>query len=378
MTTYLCTCGTSAAKNLPREPRFDAGWVQTEGGIAAAVGVIYQTFRTASLADEQALSRVLSAELHSLARMGVSDRDTVVLFSSETPDGQACAGAVKRYLDAVRPGIDCRIEVIAGLQVSDADRFRTAGVLNFTQAVLRELDRYGASQCVLNPTGGFKSLVPYTVLIGMLKGVPARYIFEQSSNLIALPMMPVEFARTRLEPLRPLLERIQRETAVPRADLEAILPFDERQALESLFEDLGQGQVTLSPVGFLIWEELERPSSLVPFLSRRALDDLLKVRAIEGCKPDDYLARVARVSGHLDAGRHDPWSNGLFWLKPGQHTRDRYLVSVEGWRLLVWRITDHYGEYEDQLRDRTHGDRIAAVRRAQYEPFVRMDLYENN
>ena len=131
MTAYLCTCGTSAAKNLPREARFDAGWVHTQGGIAAAAGHIYQTFRTASLADEQALSRVLSAELHSLARMGVNDRDTVVLFSSETPDGQACAGAVKRYLKAVRSGIDCRrIEVIAGLQVSDADRFCTAGVLD--------------------------------------------------------------------------------------------------------------------------------------------------------------------------------------------------------------------------------------------------------
>jgi hypothetical protein len=63
---------------------------------------------------------------------------------------------------------------------------------------------------------------------------------------------------------------------------------------------------------------------------------------------------------------------------PGPHIRDRYLVSVEGWRLLVWRIADHYGEYEGQLHDRTLGDRIAAERRAQYEPFVRMELYENN
>lgn len=380
MPIYLCTCGTSAAKKLPREPRFDAAWVTAQGGVEAAAAAIHQTFRGASLEDETALRRDLSAELHSLARMGLTAADTVILFSSETLDGQACAGAVKRYLEQARPGLVCRIEVIAGLQVTDAQAFRAKGVLNFTQAVLREIDVHGAAQCVLNPTGGFKSLVPYTVLIGMLKGVEAKYIFEQSSALIPLPMMPVEFARSRLEPLRPLLERIQNETAIPRAALEAALPYEERQALEPLFEDQGQGRVSLSPVGFLVWEELERPTALVPFLSRRALDDLLKIRATEGCKPDEYLERVSRVREHLESGKHDPWSNGLFWLKPGEHTRDRYLVSVEGWRLLVWRIVDH-DEYDRLLtenRKRDAGARVVAERRAQYAPFVRMELYEHS
>ncbi|CAL1241058.1 hypothetical protein [Candidatus Methylocalor cossyra] len=36
MKVYLCTCGTSAAKNLPREPRFTARWVRDHGGVEAA------------------------------------------------------------------------------------------------------------------------------------------------------------------------------------------------------------------------------------------------------------------------------------------------------------------------------------------------------
>ncbi|MBN2885892.1 MAG: putative CRISPR-associated protein, partial [Chromatiaceae bacterium] len=350
------------------------------GGVEAASKVIHDTFRTARLDDEAALKNVLSAEIHSLARMDVNAKDTVVLFSSETADGQACAWAVKRYLEQARPGILCRIEVISGLQVTDAQTFQSAGVLNFTKAVLREIDANGAGQCVLNPTGGFKSLVPYTVLIGMLRGVPAKYIFEQSSALIPLPMMPVEFARSRLEPLRPLLERIQNETAIPRAELDKALPsFDERAVLESLFEDVGQGQVSLSPVGFLIWEELERPTALVPYLSRRAFDDLLKVRATEGTAPEDYIQRVARSVEQLAVGKHESWSNGLFWLKRGDHTRDRYLVSVEGWRLLVWRIVDHdeYDKLLTQNRKADAGVRVVAERRAQYAPFVRLELYED-
>lgn len=379
MSVYLCTCGTSAAKNLPREPRFSAIWVAEQGGIEAAAKAIFETFQHARMDDETALKRDLSAEIHSLARMGINAKDTVVLFSSETPDGQACAKAIQYYLEQSCPGIVCRVNVVTGLQVMDAQTFRTDGVLNFTKAVLREIDAHGASQCVLNPTGGFKSLVPYTVLIGMLKGVQAKYIFEQSSALIPLPMMPVEFARSRLEPLRPLLERIQNETAIPRAELEAALPYEERQILEPLFEDLGGGQLSLSPVGFLIWDELERPTALVPFLSRRAFDDLLKIRAIDECKPDEYLARVCRSRELLESGRHELWKQGLFWLKRGEHTRDRYLVSVEGWRLLVWRIVDH-PEYEgllDQNRKSDIDSRIMAERRDKYAPFVRMELYEN-
>lgn len=379
MPVYLCTCGTSAAKKLARQQQpFNAAWVAERGSINAAAMDIFETFRTARMDDDEALRRDLSAEIHSLARMGLCATDTVVLFSSETADGQACAMAVKHYLEQARPGLVCRIEVIEGLQVTDARAFQAAGVLNFTKVVLREIAANGAAQCVLNPTGGFKSLVPYTVLIGMLKGVPAKYIFEQSSALIPLPMMPVEFARSRLAPLRPLFERIQSETAIPRAELDAAIPFDERAALQPLFEDLGQGMMSLSPVGLLIWEELESPTALVPFLSRRALDDLLKVRAMEGCKPEAYLLRVARSHEQLAAGKHDAWSSGLFWLKPGEHTNDRYLVSVEDWRLLVWRIVDHktYVELLDQNRKRDAGAALIAARRAQYEPFVRMDLYE--
>ncbi len=380
MSVYLCTCGTSAAKKfLGQTPRFDAAWVAERGGVEAAAKVLHDSFREARMDDEVALKRDLSAEIHSLARMGINDKDTVVLFSSETTDGQACAHAVKTYLEQACPGIVCRVEVVVGLQVTDAHAFRINGVLNFTKAVLREIDANGVSQCVLNPTGGFKSLVPYTVLIGMLRGVQAKYIFEYSNALIALPMMPVEFARSRLEPLRPLLERIQNETAIPKADLDkALPPHEEREIWEPLFEDIGQGQVSLSPVGFLIWEELERPTALVPYLSRRAFDDLLKVRGIEGCKPDAYLARVCRSRDLLESGKHEPWGDGLFWLKPGEHTRDRYLVSVEGWRLLVWRIADHreYDALLDQNRKTDVGARVVAERREKYAPFVRFELYE--
>lgn len=81
---------------------------------------------------------------------------------------------------------------------------------------------------------------------------------------------------------------------------------------------------------------------------------------------------------HLEAGRHEPWSQGLLWLKPGEHTRDRYLVSVEGWRLLVRRMVEHkaYDKLLTENRQRDAGARVVADRSARYAPFVRMELYE--
>lgn len=381
MTVYLCTNGTSAGKNLKGQdgkPLLSAKWVRENGGVPAAAERIWRTFAHYELDDETARRRHLSAEIHSLARMGVTATDRVVLFSSETDDGQACAEAVRLYLLDRLPGVICEVKTIPGLQVQDASAFRTQGVVRFTRDVLRYIAEYGAEQCVLNPTGGFKSLVPYTVLIGMIKGIAARYIFEQSSALIDLPRMPVEFARERLEPWLALIEHVERESYVSREEWNKAIPYEERPALQPLFEFEGD-QVTLSPVGLLIWEENRQPAALVPYLSRAAIDDLVKLQGMEGCKPLDYLQRVTRNPMQLANAKHAALGGGLFWLKPGQHTRDRYLVSQEGWRLLVWRMTDH-DEYENLLQQNRNvelGPRMLSERRSKYEPFFRLDTYPN-
>lgn len=378
MTVYLCTCGTSAAKReYLKGASFNADWVAQQGGVQAAAMALQMAFAQASITDDQALRTQLSAEIHSLARMGITANDTVILYSSETLDGQACAHAVKIYLEAKLMGLVCQVEVIKGLQVRDADKFRTHGVINFTQAVLRNINNYGAAQCVLNPTGGFKSLVPYTVLIGMIKQVAAKYIFEQSTALISLPLMPVEFANARIRAFWPLLEQIQRDSAIDVKAWETAIPYNERQVLEPLFERENQ-QITLSPIGLLVWEELSQPTALVPYLSRLAFEDLLKLRTNKNIRSEEFLTRIATNREQLERAIHLNWKP-FFWLKPGEHTRDRYLVSIEGWRLLVWRIVDHE-DYEQWLqRQRSSGDAVGLLQRerpAKYAPFVRLDLYE--
>lgn len=371
MKTYLCTTGTSAAKAISGQTRFDEEWVEENGGVDSAAKLLYAKFRDFRMDDETALHKQLSAEIHSLARMPVKADDRVILFASETADGQASAHAVKLYLEQAIPGIECAVKKVPGLQVTDSRRFRTEGVVNFVRMALREIDSYGVAQCVLNPTGGFKSLVPYTVLVGMLKRVPARYIFEQSNTLMTLPALPLDFARERVEPVRELLERIERETAIPIAEWQQRIPFEERDQFAPLIEETGGGEITLSAIGLMLWEEIHRPSALVPYLSRLAMEGLRKIGQLAGRDPAQYLQRIAADRAKLEEDKHGNAGEGLFWLKPGR-TTDRYLVSVESWRLLVWRIEDH-AEYERLSAHPALGATARTERASRYAPFFRME-----
>ncbi|MBI2190702.1 MAG: putative CRISPR-associated protein [Planctomycetes bacterium] len=370
-TTFLCSTGTSAAKLVCPGARL-AEWVAERGGAEQSAAEIFRSFAE-FVPKGAALHEKLSAEIHSLAKMDLQSNDRVLLLASATADGYACALAVEMYLKRHWDGLSVVTDRIVGLQVHDASLFRKQGVVNFVRRCMREVNDYGRENVVLNPTGGFKALVPYTVLIGMLKRVPCRYIFEQSKTLLELPPLPVEFQRGPFEAYRDLFERMERDASIPVKDWDQQVPFEERPVLEPLIERHG-AEITVSDVGFLFLEDVRSPTELVPFLSTRALSECLELAKLTNRDPFRFLQQVARAAhrGQIAAKHeHVNVGNGMRWLKPG-NTTDRYLVSVEGWRLLVWRAVreDEVGkDYPSRiLVDPRH-------ERDRYTPFIRMELW---
>lgn len=378
--TFICSTGTSAAKLLQDASgrRLAPGglrrWIETQGGPLPAAADILATFQSFEPCGD-ALTEKLSAEIHSLARMNLDPRDRVLLLASDTPEGLACAKAVAGYLAKYWDGLQVAIETVPGLQVDDAEHFRRVGVVEFTRRCLEEITDYqvvgagGESNIVLNPTGGFKALVPYTVLIGMLKKVPCRYIFEQSTTLLELPPLPVEFSRSSFEAFKPLFERIERDSSVSLATWNAGVPFEDRDALEPLIEHIDH-DVTLSAIGLLFLNEVRTTTRLVPFLSLQAWGDCWdNLQQLSQCDPFRFLTRMTSPQ-LLTEKTHVNVGNGLRWLKPGR-TTDRYLVSVEGWRLLVWRVIreDQVGsDYPQQVVVDPQRDR------ARFAPFTRLEF----
>ncbi|HPP54339.1 MAG TPA: putative CRISPR-associated protein, partial [Thermoguttaceae bacterium] len=114
--------------------------------------------------------RKLSAETHSLAKLKVSESDEVVLLHSETLDGQLCAEAVKEVLEN-ELGLHPHLVKIEGLQVNDGKRFRQVGIQKLFEVLTEETKGWlenPEQKAILNATGGFKSVVPYVTLFGLL------------------------------------------------------------------------------------------------------------------------------------------------------------------------------------------------------------------
>ncbi len=161
--------------------------------------------KTLNLNSEEGLQQA-SPEIKSLAKIGIGPEDQIVLYASETPDGILSARIVHDFAEQVW---ECTstLEVITGLQVKDAGRFRSVGVLRYVQSIVKLIDnpnnRYGR-EIILNATAGYKSLVPYTTLVGLLFQVQVQYIFETSSELLSLPPLPLDFDQQFFKQVEPL------------------------------------------------------------------------------------------------------------------------------------------------------------------------------
>lgn len=370
--TIVCSVGTSAGKGLG-PPKDLATWVAEQGGVENAARTMFARFADVPPEGER-LRTTLSAEVHSLVRIGVSAGDRVILLASETDDGLACAKALEHYLSSYFGGILIHVEPVPGLQVQNAERFRREGVVQFVRRCLEAITSFGSAHVILNPTGGFKALVPYTVLVGMVKRVPCHYIFEQSAELIELPPLPVTFDRAPFDRYNKLIARIERESKIPLDHWHSEVQHEDLSWLEPMIEHNG-ADITLSAVGLLLLDEVRTPTALIPFLSRQALTDCLdNLCRLDVCEPFRFLDRMASAPEMLTEKTHIKMDHGLFWLKPGR-TTDRYLVSVADWRLLVWRAIreDEVGpNYPQQVVVDPRRDR------KRYGPFIRMEFAQES
>jgi putative CRISPR-associated protein (TIGR02619 family) len=370
--TIICSVGTSSTKKLGIHVSRLEEWVKSRGSVEKAGDLIFKSFEDYE-PNENNLRDSLSAEIHSCFQIGISNSDKIILLTSETDDGYACGLAVEKYFRKYWNNVLVKTERIIGLQVEDAKRFAQTGVINFLKKVSQEIQSYGSKNIILNPTGGYKALVPYTVLIGMLKEVQCNYIFERSPSLLTLPAIPVEFNRSKFESYQELFEKIDHESSISLEEWQARVSFYDRQQIESLVE-IDQSDVTFSAVGFLFFDEMRNPTNYIPYLSQKAFNDCFdNLRHLDDCDPFRFLTRVAQSPQLFAHAEHINVGQGLRWLKPG-NTTDRYLVSIEGYRLLVWRAIreDQVGsDYANQVVVNPDNERNS------YLPFMRLDgFYE--
>jgi len=158
---------------------------------------------------------------------------------------------------------------------------REHGLKNFVKVVLHYLNdpqlQY-SYETIINPTGGFKGVLPFLTTLGMLYGRRTVYIFEFADELIDLPPLPFSFDLQLYRRVRPALSYIDEKTAVPEdAYLGKILDYTpaERELFMAFTEPCEDNQITLSPLAFCLLEIGSEQESIM--VSKKVSESLEKL-----------------------------------------------------------------------------------------------------
>lgn len=341
MRTIICTAGTSIAPGKVAELRNDP---------EAYRRAIRQRVRD----EEEAhggrtpdLLRLVSAETNSLQAMNATNEDAIFLLHTDTEDGEICAQAVADVLERHR-GIKANLQRIANLQMVDAEGFRRRGVQALFQTLQRLVNDAHGHEIALNVTGGFKSVVPYVTLFGLLKLVPVYYIFERSNALLRLPSVPIQYDYERLGRAGEALRKLRAEGALEREAFFAAIPgldYHEREWYAALLDE-EDGLVTLSAFGMLVTDDTDRNSAqvLVSPGARRTYD------SSTGLARDQFTQMLERIGDPLwrRAKYHAFHGSDLQVFKPGA-TAQRLAGLVRGQVVYVCELFPDHITYERLL-----------------------------
>ncbi|RJQ63770.1 MAG: hypothetical protein C4530_03010 [Desulfobacteraceae bacterium] len=119
--------------------------------------------------------------------------DVVRLVYTDTLSAAACARSIQSVLETQLSFKNVRLEKIENLSDASAIEFYDKGLPNLIGYLHQQVMEAGScgQQIVFLPTGGYKALIPYYVILGVLFKIPCRYVYEESDRVIELPPLPL-------------------------------------------------------------------------------------------------------------------------------------------------------------------------------------------
>ncbi|MGH7097118.1 MAG: putative CRISPR-associated protein [Stellaceae bacterium] len=334
MRLIVSTTGTSIARGITP--------LANERDLARYRDDIRKRCDAASTREPEKFLVTISAETNSLARLGVSPADQIVLLHSDTLDGKVCASEVAELLRSSFGIANPVLERVEGLQVNDATRFRSHGI----RSLFRHLDDYAEmvgedGPILLNITGGFKSVVPYVTLYGMLRGQRVVYLFEQSSELISLPLAPLSFDWDRLARAANALTALKRQQIMSEAEFNARLPdlgAGDREWYGCLVEQI-DGLLAPSAFGEMVYAAIDAAVSTPVFISSEA-DAAFKQS--KGAVREQYAFILSRIANPLlrRMHLHGVSNSDLLYWKPG-NTAERVGYFLKDRNIYVCELNRH-------------------------------------
>lgn len=299
----------------------------------------------------------VSAEINSLHKIGLEKDDRIVLLGTDTLQCRICTEELKKAIQKYfnLDGDNIEIERIEGLQVKNGRKFRDTGVKNLISTVVQKYilnSKYQYSyDIILNPTGGFKGVVPFLTVLGMLFSCRTVYLFEFSDDLINLPPLPFSIDGDIYLRVKEALEFLNKEVAVTKeAFLSKIKDFDRGE--ENLFLSFTEpypdepGKITLSALAFCL-TPVDDPDPYC-YISRQVMEKYSGIKDKDKQKTIRTLINNSTDPIWRSMKAHSFTGTDLIVIKPG-NTAERLAGFMKNnkFHLAVF-FTDH-SEYEKKL-----------------------------
>lgn len=209
------------------------------------------------LADSSDLEEIrkASAELNGIYgfynnQLGKGTQDTHWLITTDTAQSKIAVNLIKNFL--AEQGIN-------NVQVFDPQGFSTASTESFQNGIdetLKEIDetldgykKDNSYKICFNLVGGFKALQGYFNTIGMFYADEIIYIFEENSELIKIPRLPIQIDHSVIKPVKFALMATQVDISIKLSELEGV-----PETLLFKVED----EAILSNWGRLTWNKCKR------------------------------------------------------------------------------------------------------------------------
>lgn len=328
--------------------------------IEAIEGLIKK--RIAEMQDSDDFLKRISAETNGLSALQANKNDQVSLLVTDTPDGLRTAICLKKLIEDSY-NCDVCMKQVEGLQVDDPDVFRRKGVSNLFSTIDELRERYHGVP-VLNSSGGFKAVVPYIVLYGLINQIEVAYIFERSENLVKLPPAPLGIDYTRASKFTPVLKWVNSEGCVPTIDFQKQaqkVPYHDQEWFSSLFYE-DEGFVYLSAFGEIVISKFSE-SVLEVKLSQNAFASL---EAASESEKQIYANMLSKIQnpGQRNMHIHRWQGTDLLIHKPGSVPERAAYFIQDGFINICALFLEHDG-YERKLK----GKRISDFKEEEFKEY---------
>lgn len=353
----ICTVGTSISNGCPSQRELlskPSNWNDDTTGFEKEI-----SDRVSELSDNGSI-RAISAEINSVDRLKIGPEDKIVLLSSDNAPGKACSKSLQGFFvkNYKMKKDNVTIERIEGLQVYDSAVMKKVGLKNFVSQAMEYIGNKNLSyqyDVIINPTGGFKGVLPFLTILGMLYGKKIIYIFEHSEELIYLPPLPFTFDLNLFERAKPALKHIENAVAIPENEYFAKIvnyTANERELFLSFVEPFDDHTVTISPLAhsLIAIEDAASPSYVL-----KEIYDTLKA---DNSIPALSLQRlIKKSSSPLWRSQHsEAWRTSDLTVLKQPRTAERVAGFIKGDNFYITHALKKHDVYERVLKDSSSKD----------------------